>query len=372
MGGDSNIRKNLLALLISILVFIFLAAIVFFIILDTPAGDSEAHPTVEIAIRKGDTVSAVAENLKENNLINSRQYLILRYRVQSRLGISKQILAGRYLIKSETRPSKIIRIITTPGSNLAYTTLTIPPGLTSTRIARRVEDIGIAKSSDVRQAIIDMGAEYPILANPGGLQGYMFPDTYRIETPIEKTPENSMETARFVVRMMADKFFETLDEIDSSWVLLTPGQLHEKVILASIVEREYRVKEEAPLIAAVFNNRILEGMAMQSCATVVYTIEETDVGLPFQSEYLRFNRRIFEQYLEIPSPYNTYYYGGLPPGPISVPGRISLSAAFFPANSDALYFVVKDAAAGTHTFTRNYDAHLDAKSVYLSQYVVKD
>jgi len=372
MGGDSYIRKILLTLLISAPILISLAAIVFFIVLDTPAGDPGIGPTVEIVIRKGDTIAAAARNLKDSGLINNRQYLVLRYRIQHRLGITKQILAGRYIIDFEVKPSDIIRIITTPGSNLAYSTLTIPPGLTSSKIARRVEEIGLARSSDVEQAIVDMAAEYPVLTNPGGLQGYMFPNTYRIETPIEETPENSKETAKLVVRMMADKFFDTLDEIDSSWVQLTSAQLHEKVILASIVEREYRIREEAPLIAAVFNNRILEGMALQSCATVVYTIEETDAGLPFQDDYSRFDRRIFEQYLEIPSPYNTYYDRGLPPGPISAPSRIALSAAFFPANSDALYFVVKDPAAGTHTFTRYYDEHLDARGIYLSQYIVKD
>ena len=366
----SGIRNILFALLISIPILVFLAAIMYFVVLDSPTGDSDT--AVEIAIRNGDTIATVAENLKNSGLIKNRQYLILRYRIQYRLGIEKQILAGRYLFNFGSRPSEIIRIITTPGSNLVYTSLTIPPGLTSTRIAKRVQDIGLARYDDVEQAIIDMAAEYPIWANPGGLQGYMFPDTYRIETPIEESPENSKKIAELVVRMMADSFFRILDEIDSSWVQLTPMQLHEKVILASIVEREYRAREEAPLIAAVFNNRILAGMALQSCATVVYTIEETDVGVPFRNDYLKFNRRIFEQYLEIPSPYNTYYDQGLPPGPISAPSRIALSAAFFPANSDVLYFVVEDAAAGTHTFTRYYDEHLDARSANLTQYVVKD
>jgi len=372
MGGESRIRIILLTLLIPVPILLFLAAVTFFIILDSPSDSSDTQHTIEIVIRKGDTITSVAKNLKNSGLINTRQYLILRYRIQHRLGITKQIFAGRYLIDFGVKPSEVIRIITTPGSNLAYTTLTIPPGFTSSMIARRVQNMGLARSSDVKQAIMDMTAEYPVLTNPGGLQGYMFPNTYRIETPIEKTPENSKETARLVIRMMTDKFFDTLHEIDSSWVQLTPTQLHEKVILASIVEREYRIEEEAPLIAAVFNNRILEGMALQSCATVVYAIEETDVGLPFQDDYLRFGRRIFEQYLEIPSPYNTYYDGGLPPGPISAPSRIALRASFFPADSDALYFVVKDSAAGTHTFTRYYDEHLDAKGIYLSQYIVKD
>jgi len=370
MKRGSSIRNILFALLISIP--ILLAIVMGFIMMNLPFGDSDTPSAVEITIRNGDTIAIVAENLEDTKLISNQQYLILLYRVQYRLGIAKQILAGRYSIDFGTRPSEIIRIITTPGSNLVYTALTIPPGFTSTKIAKRVQDAGLARTSDMEQAIIDMAAEYPILVNSEGLQGYMFPDTYRLEMPVEETSESSKRIARLVVKMMTDRFFEILDEIDSSWFELTPIQLHEKVILASIVEREYRVKEEAPLIAAVFNNRILSEMALQSCATVAYTIEETDAGIPFRDDYLRFNRRIFEQYLEIPSPYNTYYGRGLPPGPISAPSRTALSAAFFPATSDALYFVVKDSVAGTHTFSRHYDSHLNARSAYLDQYVVKN
>ena len=200
----------------------------------------------------------------------------------------------------------------------------------------------------------------------------MFPDTYKIETPIDDSSETSKKTAESIVRIMSDSFFGLLDEIDPSWQQLTASQLHEKVTLASIVEREYRMNEEAPMIAAVFNNRMIEGMPLQSCATVVYTIEETDIGQPFRREYLQFNRRIFERYLDISSPYNTYYDDGLPPGPISAPSRIAVDAAFYPADIDALFFVVKDPAAGTHTFTRDYNDHLDARYAYLNQYVVKD
>jgi UPF0755 protein len=204
------------------------------------------------------------------------------------------------------------------------------------------------------------------------LQGYLFPDTYKIEAPLDQSVETSVKTAEMIVRSMAQKFFDVQDEVFPTWRQLTKAQLHEKVTLASIVEREYRRPEEAPMIAAVFNNRVSEGMPLQSCATVVYTIEDTDSGRPFLNEYYKFNRRIFERYLDIPSPYNTYRNEGLPPGPISSPGRVALDAVYFPADIDALFFVVKDPAAGTHTFTRDYSDHLDARADYLNQYVVKE
>ena len=86
----------------------------------------------------------------------------------------------------------------------------------------------------------------------------------------------------------------------------------------------------------------------------------------------RFNRRIFEQYLEIDSPYNTYLYSSLPPGPISISGRTALDAVFHLAQIDSLFFVVKDPLEGTHVFSRDYFDHLRARADYLNQYVVKD
>ncbi len=365
-------RGFILVFLIATPILIITAAAVFWFILDSPSAEHGNVPG-EIIVGSGDNISTVSEKLENNGLIDDRRYISLRFKFLSRLGLVPPIQSGRYSLNYGQKPSEIIKNLTSPlESQRVYTTLTIPPGLTSTVIAARVEEAGLAYSEDVMKAILDLASDYPVKPNPEGLQGYMFPDTYKIETPIDRSAETSRKTAESVVRIMSDSFFTSLNEIDPFWQQLTASQLHEKVTLASIVEREYRRKEEAPMIAAVFNNRMKEGMPLQSCATVVYTIEETDTGKPFRSEYLQFNRRIFERYLDISSPYNTYYDSGLPPGPISAPSRTALDAAFYPADTDALFFVVKDPEAGTHTFTRDYNDHLDAREAYLNQYVVKD
>jgi len=105
--------------------------------------------------------------------------------------------------------------------------------------------------------------------------------------------------------------------------------LHERVILASIIEREYRVPEDAPLIASVFINRLAVHMPLQSCATVVYVLTEHK-GKPHPSIVTYDDLRIQDEY-------NTYVHRGLPPGPISNPGEISLRAALFPPHTDYLY-----------------------------------
>ena len=340
-------------------------------------------PREEIAVivNEGQSWNGVAAELADAGLLKTPGHLTLRYRVLSRLGLSDSLRSGRYLFQGPVRPSELIATLTSPsGAQRVYTRLTIPPGLSSLAISQRVQERGLAQAQDVQKAIKDLAGEYPILPNDEGLQGYLMPDTYNIETPLESDENNSRTTARMIVRMMADTFFRTLDEVDPSWKGLTPAQLHEKITLASIVEREYRIAEEAPRIASVFINRIEQDIPLQSCATVVYVIENTDEGRPFLNNYLRYNRRIFETYLEIESPYNTYRRsdggsgpgGLLPPGPIAVPGRVALEAAFYPAIGDDLFFVVKDPAAGTHTFSSSYNDHLEARASYLNQFVVKD
>ncbi len=369
------IRKILLPLLILVPIIIILGAIAFWFVLDTAPYDS-VNQTGEIIIGKGANIISVSRQLEEQGLVKYSWYISWRFRILSRLGKTSALQSGRYALEVGQKPSEILSNLTSPsGAQRVYTTVVIPPGLTATEIAARVQEAGLARAVDVQKAIIALRDDFPVKRNPQGLQGYLFPDTYKIELPVEsgiENPESSRETSEIIVRIMTDRFFEVLAEVAPLWEDLTRDQLHEKVTLASIVEREYRRDDEAPKIAAVFNNRILDGMPLQSCATVVYTIEETEQGRPYQSDYLKYNRRIFERYLEIPSDYNTYFDKGLPPGPISSPGRVALEAVFFPSDIDALFFVVKDPAAGTHTFTRDYKDHLDARETYLNQFVIKD
>ncbi len=371
--GRKFLRVLILILIIGVPLVIASGAAVFWFVLDQPFGNT-AQESVEFVVPQGASISGVSMDLQEAGLVRYDWYIHRRYWVLDKLNAVPDLKAGRYRLSFGMRPSSLIKALTSPTNDQkVYISIQITEGFTAREIAQAVDSKGFARAEDVRQSIINLADKYPILPNDAGLQGYLFPDTYNLERPIASDPETSRRNADMIVRMMADRFFETLDKIDPSWKSLTALQLHEKVTLASIVEREYRVAEEAPKIAAVFNNRLKEGMQLQSCATVVYAIQETEEGQPYRDEYLRYNRRIFERYLDgVTSPYNTYLAQGLPPGPISSPGYVSLEAAFYPADIDALFFVVKDPAAGTHTFTRQYADHLQARAAYLNQFVVKD
>ena len=156
---------------------------------------------------------------------------------------------------------------------------------------------------------------------------------------------------------MADTFFAKLGEIFPDFSSLPPEELNKKVIIASIVEREYRLDDEAALMAGVFYNRLAIGMALQSCATVEYVITEIQ-GKPHPEI-------LYTRDTEIRNPYNTYIRPGLPPGPISAPGGVALEAAFNPRESGYLYFRLRDPAEGRHYFSRTLDDHIRAGNLYV-------
>ncbi|MCF0242006.1 MAG: endolytic transglycosylase MltG, partial [Treponema sp.] len=123
------------------------------------------------------------------------------------------------------------------------------------------------------------------------------------------------------------------------------------VILASIVEKEYRVPEEAPLIASVFKNRMKQNIGLYSCATIVYILTEIQ-GNSHPS-------RILIEDTKIDSPYNTYKWAGLPPGPISNPGITALNAVINTPKTNYYFFQIKDAGKGSHVFTTTFDEHIE-------------
>jgi UPF0755 protein len=156
---------------------------------------------------------------------------------------------------------------------------------------------------------------------------------------------------------MADTFFDRVREISPESNDLSPKALNDVIILASIIEREYRVEEEAPIMAGVFYNRIKINMSLESCATVEYIITEI--------QGKKHPTVLYYEDIEIKDPYNTYVNPGLPPGPISFPGKAALNAVFHPAQTDYLFFRLIDEKAGKHYFSKTLDAHIKAGALFV-------
>jgi UPF0755 protein len=195
------------------------------------------------------------------------------------------------------------------------------------------------------ESFIDASQDKAILdefnINADTMEGYLYPDTYYFTAGYP---------AKMVVRTLANTFYKELEKLNI--YADDPDELRNNVILASIIEREYRIDEEAPVMAGVFLNRLKKNMRLESCATVEYIITEIE-DKPHPT-------RLFNKDLERKNLYNTYLYKGLPPAPISSPGAVALSAAFYPQKNDYLFFRIVGQSEGRHYFSKNFDEHIKA------------
>ena len=308
-----------------------------------PAGAAEAG--VVFTVYKGESVRSVAERLRESNLIRSELFL----RVYAKLkGTEASIQTGSYKIDARATTAQIHDTLVSGIEILQK--ITIPEGWPSSRIAGLLDESGIVAKKDFLQAVKDQNL-LRSLGIPGpSVEGFLYPDTYLMP---KKYPADK------VVEHMVGRFFEVLTDIAQGEDASDLPELLEKVVLASIIEREYVVPAEAPLMASVFYNRLAIDMKLQSCATVAYVLTE-ELGYTHPDN-------LTLKDLEVESAYNTYLNSGIPPGPIGNPGRAALEAALYPAETDFLFFVLKDKNSGEHEFTRSYGQHLDAKSLFLKK-----
>jgi len=297
------------------------------------------------SVRKGETVSEIAQRLEKDGYIRSASLLIALSRI-SRSDASFQ--AGYYRIPEGTDTAGIRRLLVQGAQILDK--ITIPEGWTLSKVAEYLEEKGICG----KQAFLDVSRSADLLRRyriPGpSLEGYFFPDTYFIPKPF---------SAEDMSELMVKTFFERLAVLAPDSGQTPPEEIRRKLILASIIEREYRVADEAATIASVFYNRLEKNIGLESCATLEYII--TEIQKKPHPGYITFEDK------KIDSPYNTYKWAGLPPGPICNPGLVALDAAFHPARTDYFYFVLQDTAEGRHHFSRNLEEHNQAKYQYLKK-----
>jgi UPF0755 protein len=299
----------------------------------------ESYALVEV--RSGESAASVGKRLEEAGLIRNRYFWNLLYRLDK-----EYVKAGMYKFNIPASQLEIRSILVSGRQTLVR--VTIPEGVTLKKTALILEDAGICAAADFLAAASDQ-AVLDFYHIPGKtMEGYLYPDTYFFSLSYP---------ALQVVGTMADTFFQRIAGITEEAEKLSPRELNERIILASVVEREYRVTGEASRMAGVFYNRLRIGMPLQSCATVEYVITEIQ-GRPHPDV-------LYNRDLEIQDPYNTYIRAGLPPGPISAPSWTALDAAFHPTPSDYLYFRLVDPSQGRHYFSRTLDDHIQAGVLYV-------
>lgn len=342
--------KKAVSILVKVAAWTAAAAAVFITVavaswasLKKPVDSVQNERTVKIQVPEGTSVKLIARKLKENRLIRNEKsfYLAVRFNLFGKKD-PFTLKSGTYNLRSSMSMEQIYDEL--QSGSQEYISVSIAEGLTISKTAKIFAENGVCSEQDFINACKSekLIAEYGIPST--SLEGYLFPDTYFL------TPKMDAESA---VKKLADTFFEKIKEIPGL-AEKTPEELFDTVRLASVVEREYRAKEEAPLIASVFTNRLRHNIGLYSCATIEYIITEIE-GRPHPD-------RITYKDLEIDSPYNTYKWAGLPEGPISNPGMVALSAAANPPKTNYYYFVLTDTQKGTHTFSSNFDQHKAADS----------
>ena len=291
-----------------------------------------------VAIKPGWGVSAAAAQLEKQGLVRSGDAFGLWLRIR---GKDRDLKAGIYAL-SPNMGAKGIASALVEGRGESDR-LTVPEGYSLRQIAKLMDEHQAGSGERFSALAGDARAfvsEFPWLAElPEGasLEGFLFPDTYVV------APGATLE--QDLIRMMLARFQQVampaFEERPDGYAL----NLHQAITMASIVEKEARHANERPTIAGVFFNRLAARMPFGSDPTVEYVLQKHQgaKGLSLRD-------------VAVDSPYNTYKYAGLPPGPIANPGLASLEATLKPSKTPYLYFVAR--GDGTHAFTRTYAEHL--------------
>lgn len=298
--------------------------------------------TVVFTIPAGATTADIGRDLKELKLIQSE---VLFEVLVARRDLDGQLRQGAFMLRPNMSLDEILD--TFRQAAVVEQTITFPEGWRLEEMASRIggqTDIDQAKFLQIAtEESSSFAGEFSFIEMlpPGhSLEGYLFPDTYQVD---------SGTTARDLVRRMLQRFEQVVDASLRSAAAEAGLDVHELITLASIIEREAMRDDERALISGVFHNRLAQGVLLQADPTVQYVLGQDGAGGRW------WKRDINRSDLQTPSKYNTYVTGGLPPGPIAAPGLKSITAAANPANTSYLFFVAR--GDGSHEFARTNEEH---------------
>ncbi len=309
-----------------------------------PAG-RDVGDTIVVTVPRGASIDEVAQALHDQGVVADPR--AFRRFVVDVAKAERTIKAGTYTLSPEMSPAQILAEL--QRGLQEEVRITIPEGFDQLHIAQVLTDAGFGEFEAVLEAMNDatLLAECGVPDGvPGGLEGYLFPDTYQF--PAGTPP-------RRILRRLCRRLDEVIDLPLRAKMAARGLTLHETLTIASLVEEEAAVARERRRISGVFHRRLKKGMKLQTDPTVLYGVEpRPDEG----------GRRIRKSDLQRAHPYNTYLIAGLPPGPISSPGLASIRAAVSPDDDDdSLFFVAR--GDGTHEFCPTLACHQDAIDRFL-------
>lgn len=299
-----------------------------------------ASSTAIFAVEPGDSTAVIGQKLQEEGLI--RNDLVFRLLV-GRRGMDGKLQAGQFLLRETMTLNEIIDELA--QGRVLNDVITVVEGWRAEQIAEALGAMGLIDPADflavVRNGLVDF--DYDFLPPPGEgrtLEGFLFPDTYEI---------GPQTTARELVAAMLSRFDQVYTQPMRDAASRRNLTAHQVANLAAIVEREAALDVERPRIAAVFLNRLTQGMRLEADPTVQYAVASPEAnGTWWKAELTAAD-------LQIDSPYNTYLVPGLPAGPIANPGIRAILAVVEPEETEELFFVSR--GDGSHAFAATIEEH---------------
>ena len=296
---------------------------------DPYKGYSASEQFVEVP--PGASPNAIGRRLAAAGVV--RDLATFRYAL-ARSGQARRLQAGEYRFDRPLTAREVINILA--RGDVYLRPITFREGLTIRQMAAAYEQAGFGKAAEFVKAASNVSLINDLDPDARDLEGYLFPETYAM---------SRRATVSELVERMVSAFRSTLTADVKSRTVSRGLSIRELVTLASIIEKETGKSDERPMVAAVYSNRLRIGMGLQCDPTVIYALERAG----------RYSGNLTREDLRYDSPYNTYRYAGLPPGPIAAPGRASIEAAVAPAEVPYIYFVSRN--DGSHAFASTLDEH---------------
>jgi UPF0755 protein len=323
--------KRVLLIVATLLVVAVAGAAVWLLLGSEKPYKGYGGPEQFVEIPAGAGPVAIGRRLAEAGIVRDE----ISFRVALwRTGQARRLQAGEYRFD---RPMNAREVIDKIARGDVYTRpLTFPEGLTIRQMSQIYERQGGGAAADFLKAARDPSLITDMDPAAEDLEGYLFPDTYSL---------SRRASAADLVGRMVTAFRDALTPEIVERAAARGLNVRQLVTLASLVEKETARPEERPIVAAVYSNRLKIGMGMQCDPTVIYALERAG----------RYTGNLTREDLRFDSPYNTYRYAGLPPGPIASPGKAALEAAAAPADVPYIYFVSRN--DGSHVFSTTLDEH---------------
>ena len=341
--------KKIAKLILIFVFFVFFLSFFFYFWLEkeiqTPLNKGSQIKKI-FEIKKGESLTSVAERLEKEGIIKNK-YLFLFYLWQKN---KRKIIAGRYFLSPSESIPQIVEKLEKGKVVREEIAITFPEGMTLKEMeAKFKKELG-RKVNLAKFKVKDFKNEFDFfegVKENSSLEGFLFPDTYFF-----KKDQKDKE----IVEKFLKNFDKKLSPFLRQEIKKQKKTIYEILIMASLIEKEARSFEEKRIVSGIFWERIKKNIPLESCATIAYILGRSWKNIEEM-------RKDISQARNIDSPYNTYKYPGLPPGPICNPGLDSIKAAIFPKFTEYKYFLV-DPKTGKTIFSKTFEEHKKNKLKY--------